>query len=80
MARNDKTKAAGAADTATDDPVVTHIGVRTKKGPFRRAGRDWGETETVVDLDTLSDAAVQALVDEPALVVVFYAEGVAVLS
>lgn len=73
---------AGAKETASAPPATrppgdespTHLGVRARTPGFRRAGRAWSDTETVVPIDAFSADDLEALASEPELSVTFIVE------
>lgn len=61
MAKANEPKNAGAATKGVE--------VIAKADVFYRAGRQWGQTPTVVPLDCLTEEQLQELRDEPLLIV-----------
>lgn len=49
--------------------MANHIEVISKSGAFRRAGREFSATPTVIALGDLSKEQLQLLQDEPRLIV-----------
>lgn len=61
------------ADDLLPDLVAESITVVAQDEGFRRAGIRWSRTPITVPLDELSDADIEALVNEPMLNIVFNA-------
>jgi hypothetical protein len=58
-------------DDPPDPPNATHVLVRALHDGHRRAGRAWTAAEQRVSVEEFTDGQLQALTDDPRLVVAF---------